>query len=236
MSLLELDKVCAGYGDVPVLHDVSVSVQEGQLAAIVGSNGAGKTTLLKTISGLIKPTRGKITLMGQVISGLDDFRIVEHGAVQVPEGRQLFGDMTVLENLEMGSYTREAKKDRARMLQEVLALFPVLAERRFQRANTLSGGEQQMLAIGRALMSKPKLLMLDEPSLGLAPMLVDQLFEVIQAVNTRGTTVLMVEQNAQQVLLAADSAYVLENGQVVMQGPGQDLLASPELKSAYLGL
>ncbi|MGQ9676133.1 MAG: ABC transporter ATP-binding protein [Chloroflexota bacterium] len=236
MALLELNGLYAGYGEISVLRDVSIKVEEGQFTSIVGSNGAGKTTLMRTISGLMKPKRGEIRFQGKVISGIDDYKIVELGLIQVPENRQLFFDMTVLENLEMGSFTKEARRHRGRSLEIVFDLFPVLSERKNQVSKTLSGGEQQMLAVGRALMSMPKMLMLDEPSLGLAPVAVQRLFSAVQEINKRGTTVLLVEQNVQKALSMCDHAYVLENGCVVMEGVGKDLLDRPELRTAYLGV
>ncbi len=236
MPLLELTNVYAGYKDAPVLSDITISVEEGQITSIVGSNGAGKTTLLRTISGLLAPSAGKITFAGQDITGAQPHLIVEMGISQVPEGRQLFPHMTVEGNLLVGSHTKSAKEHRQANLEWVFELFPILKERRNQLARTLSGGEQQMLATGRALMSNPKLLMLDEPSLGLAPLLVDTVFQVVRDICNRGTTVLLIEQNVQQALEMAEQAYVLENGSVVMRGNGKALLGNEELRKAYLGL
>ena len=236
MPLLEVRDLRSGYKHVPVLHGVSFDVAAGEIVTIVGSNGAGKTTLLKTVSGLLEPFAGEIRFDGQPIHGLPSHRIVERGVVQVPEGRQLFGHLTVRENLVVGSHVREARARRAETLAMVFELFPVLAEREEQLARTLSGGEQQMLATARALMARPRLLMLDEPSWGLAPMLVRRLFEALVEINRRGVSIVLVEQNVQQALSMAQRAWVLERGAIVMQGAGKDLLDDPELKTAYLGL
>ena len=236
MPLLEVRGLRSGYKHVPVLHGVSFDVAAGEIVTIVGSNGAGKTTLLKTVSGLLEPFAGEIRFDGQPIHGLPSHRIVERGVVQVPEGRQLFAHLTVRENLVVGSHLREARARRKETLAMVLELFPVLAEREEQLARTLSGGEQQMLATARALMARPRLLMLDEPSWGLAPMLVRRLFEALVEINRRGVSIVLVEQNVQQALSMAQRAWVLERGAIVMQGAGKDLLDDPELKTAYLGL
>jgi len=236
MPLLEVRGLRSGYKHVPVLHGVSFDVAAGEIVTIVGSNGAGKTTLLKTVSGLLAPFAGEIRFDGQPIHGLPSHRIVERGVVQVPEGRQLFGHLTVRENLVVGSHVREARARRAETLAMVLELFPVLAEREEQLARTLSGGEQQMLATARALMARPRLLMLDEPSWGLAPMLVRRLFEALVEINRQGVSIVLVEQNVQQALSMAQRAWVLERGAIVMQGAGKDLLDDPKLKTAYLGL
>jgi branched-chain amino acid transport system ATP-binding protein len=236
MPLLEVRGLRSGYKHVPVLHGVSFDVAAGEIITIVGSNGAGKTTLLKTVSGLLEPFAGEIRFDGQAIHGLPSHRIVERGVVQVPEGRQLFGHLTVRENLVVGSHVREARARRAETLAMVFELFPVLAEREEQLARTLSGGEQQMLATARALMARPRLLMLDEPSWGLAPMLVRRLFEALVEINRHGVSIVLVEQNVQQALSMAQRAWVLERGAIVMQGAGRDLLDDPELKTAYLGL
>jgi len=236
MPLLEVRGLKSGYKHVPVLHGVSFDVAAGEIVTIVGSNGAGKTTLLKTVSGLLEPFAGEIRFDGQPIHGLPSHRIVERGVVQVPEGRQLFGHLTVRENLVVGSHVREARARRAETLAMVLELFPVLAEREEQLARTLSGGEQQMLATARALMARPRLLMLDEPSWGLAPMLVRRLFEALVEINRHGVSIVLVEQNVQLALSMAQRAWVLERGSIVMQGAGKDLLDDPELKTAYLGL
>ena len=236
MPLLEVRGLRSGYKHVPVLHGVSFDVAAGEIVTIVGSNGAGKTTLLKTVSGLLAPFAGEIRFDGQPIHGLPSHRIVERGVVQVPEGRQLFGHLTVRENLVVGSHVREARARRTETLAMVFELFPVLAEREEQLARTLSGGEQQMLATARALMARPRLLMLDEPSWGLAPMLARRLFEALVEINRRGVSIVLVEQNVQQALSMAQRAWVLERGAIVMQGAGKDLLDDPKLKTAYLGL
>ena len=236
MSLLEVIDLEAGYKRVPVLHRVSFGVEEGEIIAIVGSNGAGKTTLLRTISGLLHPFAGRILFQGAPIHGMEPHRVVERGIVQVPEGRQLFGYLTVSQNLRVGSYSKEGRKRRQETLEVVYELFPVLYERRDQLARTLSGGEQQMLATARALMAKPKLLMMDEPSWGLAPILVRRLFETCCQINQKGCTILLVEQHVHQVLSVSHRAYVMERGQVVSQGESQVLLEDPHLKESYLGI
>lgn len=235
MSLLQIEGLRAGYGDVQILRDVSISVDEGQIVALIGANGAGKTTTLRAISGLIDARGGTIHFGDQPIHDWPSHRIVDAGLVQVPEGRHLFGDMTVQENLELGSI-RRGRSRRRRTIDEVYGLFPRLGERRRQLAGTLSGGEQQMLAIGRALMTRPRLLMLDEPSLGLAPLIVADIFRIVQEVREAGTTVLIVEQNAVQTLAMADQGYVLENGEIVLQGSGETLLENEAVRDAYLGL
>lgn len=234
--LLEVKDLHSGYKDVPVLHGLSFQVEEGQIVTIVGSNGAGKTTLLRTISGLLAPSKGTIHFAGEAIQGFEPHRVVEKGIVQVPEGRQLFGYLTVNENLIAGSHIAAARSHRQETLQMVFDLFPVLAERRNQLARTLSGGEQQMLATARALMARPRLLMLDEPSWGLAPMLVRRLFDTVVQINRQGVSVLLVEQNVYQALSMAHQAYVLERGVLVMEGVGKELLENPELKASYMGL
>lgn len=236
MALLEVKELVSGYRDLDVLHGLNFQLEAGQFVSIVGSNGAGKTTLLRTISGLLKPRSGEIWLAGERVDGLEPHAIVERGITQVPEGRQLFPYMTVLENLEVGSYNRAARAQRQETLAMMFELFPILAERQQQQARTFSGGEQQMLATARALMSRPRLLMLDEPSWGLAPILVSRLFETLKQINQRGTTILLVEQNVGAALRLADHAYVLERGQIVLDGPGQELLARDELRAAYLGV
>lgn len=233
--MLRIDNLDAGYGDVKVLRQVSLQVGEGKIVALIGANGAGKTTLLRAVSGLIRASAGTIFFRDRAIHALPSHKIVQSGLIQVPEGRRLFPDMSVWENLEMGAY-RRGRSIREASLKTVINLFPRLEERKNQLAGTLSGGEQQMLAIGRALMSRPKLLMLDEPSLGLAPMLVASIFKVIQEIRDAGTTVLIVEQNAMQTLAMADQGYVMENGEIVYSGPGSELLENEEIRSAYLGL
>jgi branched-chain amino acid transport system ATP-binding protein len=232
--LLEVDKIDSGYIS-KVLHGVSFHVKDGELISVLGSNGAGKTTTLKTISGLLKPMAGQIKLDERRIDGLTPRKIVEIGVSLVPEWRKLFPYMTVLENLLMGAYTKKARKKKNDTLEWVYSIFPKLKERRSQLAMTLSGGEQQMVAIGRGLMSRPKILMLDEPSTGLAPVLVQKMFEVIEQIRKEGMTILLVEQNAAQALQIADRAYVLENGHVVLEG-SKDLIESEHVKRAYLGM
>jgi len=236
MALLEVRDLEAGYKRVPVLHGISFRVEEGEIVAIVGSNGAGKTTLLRTISGLLQPFAGQIRFQGVAIQGIEPHRVVERGIVQVPEGRQLFPHLTVQQNLQVGSYAREARSRRQESLEAVFGLFPVLYERRNQLGGTLSGGEQQMLATGRALMARPKLLMMDEPSWGLAPMLVRKLFDTCCQINQRGCTLLLVEQHVQQALSISHRAYVMERGQAVMEGESKALLEDPRLKESYLGM
>jgi branched-chain amino acid transport system ATP-binding protein len=233
--VLRIEGLSAGYGDVRVLHDLSLEVQEGEVVALVGANGAGKTTTMRTISGLLRPAAGRIDFLDRRIDRLSPARIVELGVVQVPEGRKVFPSMTVRENLELGSY-RRARSSRAESLERVFGMFPILHERQAQAAGTLSGGEQQMLAIGRALMARPRLIMLDEPSLGLAPRIVFEIFETIRAIRAEGLTVLLVEQNVQQSLRLADRGYVLENGRVALSGTGPELLASEHTRRAYLGI
>jgi branched-chain amino acid transport system ATP-binding protein len=236
VSLLELAGVDVAYGDLSALRGVDLVVEPGETLSVVGANGAGKTTMLRTISALLRPRRGEIRFEGERIDRLPCHRIVERGVVHVPEGRKIFPSLTVRENLELGSYTRAAKAHRAESLDRVLALFPRLRERPAQPAGTLSGGEQQMLAIGRALMTRPKLLMLDEPSLGLAPLIVQEIFHTIAEINRAGTTVLLVEQNTRQALALSRRGYVLENGRVVLVGSGAELLGNEHVRRAYLGL
>ena len=236
MSLLELRDVEVAYGDLPALRGVSVSVEAGETLSVVGANGAGKTTMLRAISGLLPPRAGQILLDGVRLDRLPSHAIVERGVVQVPEGRKIFPSLTVLENLELGSYVSAAKARRRDGLEQVFGLFPRLQERRGQAAGTMSGGEQQMLAIGRALMVRPRVLMLDEPSLGLAPIVVKEIFRVIGEINRLGTTVLLVEQNTRQALALSRRGYVLENGRVVLEGSGAELLGNAHVKRAYLGM
>ncbi len=232
--MLTLEAVDTGYGGLQILQGVSLDVADGQVVALLGANGAGKTTTLRAVSGLVRPWRGSITLDGQDLVGRSPHEIVRAGIVQVPEGRELFGTLTVGENLRMGAFTLP-RSQLASAQKEVEELFPVLGERRAQQAATLSGGQQQMLAIGRALMARPKILMLDEPSLGLAPKLVAQVFRTVEKVREAGLTVLLVEQNAAQALRLADHAYVLESGRVVLDGAGTQLLQNDRVRSAYLG-
>lgn len=236
MSLLELAGVDVAYGDLPALTGVDLVVEAGETLSVVGANGAGKTTMLRTISGLLRPRRGEVRFEGERIDRLPCHRVVERGVVHVPEGRKIFPSLTVRENLELGSYTRAAKARRAESLGRVFALFPRLRERAAQAAGTLSGGEQQMVAIGRALMTRPKVLMLDEPSLGLAPLLVTEIFRTLAEINRAGTTVLLVEQNTRQALVLSRRGYVLENGRVVLVGSGTELLGNEHVKRAYLGM
>ena len=236
MSLLELTGVDVAYGDLPALQGVDLVVEAGETLCVVGANGAGKTTMLRAISGLLRPRRGEVRFAGERIDRLPCHRVVERGVVHVPEGRKVFPSLSVRENLELGSYLRAARARRAESLQRVFALFPRLREREAQAAGTLSGGEQQMLAIGRALMTRPKLLMLDEPSLGLAPLIVKEIFDTIVAINRDGTTVLLIEQNTRQALALSRRGYVLENGRVALVGSGAELLGNPHVKRAYLGM
>ena len=236
MPLLELNNVTTKYGDLTAIRDVSLSVQEGHIISIVGSNGAGKTTLLNTISGVLPCAGGTISFAGKAINKLQPHEIVNQGIIQVPEGRLLFPDMTVLENLELGAFNFRSRKEIPSLLEVVYSYFPKLKTREGQLAGTLSGGEQQMVAIGRGLMAKPKLLMLDEPSLGLSPLIVSTVFETIQKIKSDGITVLLVEQNVMQSLMISDDVYVLENGSIVLNGQGKDLLNNPRVREAYLGL
>jgi branched-chain amino acid transport system ATP-binding protein len=235
-NILAIEDLRAGYGDVAVLRGASLVVGPREIVALVGANGAGKTTTLRAVSGLIRPTGGAIHFEGARIETLSPHEIVGRGLLQVPEGRKIFPSLTVQENLDLGAYARAAKARRAETRARVFALFPILAERRRQAAGTLSGGEQQMLAIGRSLMGGPRLLMLDEPSLGLAPQVVDRIFDVIRTINADGVPILLVEQNVQRSLAIADRAYVLEQGIVALSGPGRELLERDEVRKAYLGL
>jgi branched-chain amino acid transport system ATP-binding protein len=234
--VLRLDDVEVGYGDLTAVRGVSLEVREGEVVALIGSNGAGKTTTLKAISGLLPVRRGRIEWQGEPLRGLDSARIVARGLAHVPEGRQLFPTMTVLENLALGAGTALGRAHRTETLDRVFALFPRLSERRSQLAGTLSGGEQQMCAIGRGLMARPRLLMLDEPSLGLAPLVVRSIFDVLAAINREGTTVLLVEQNVARALALCRRAYVIENGAIALHGSREELLGNPHVKQAYLGL
>lgn len=236
MSLLEVENIDVFYDDVQAVWGVSLHVNEGEVVGIIGANGAGKSTTLNTISGLIKPRTGSIVFREQNVEHLPTEKIVESGIVQIPEARRLFPFMTVQENLEIGAYNRRAQDVKSQTLSEVFDLFPVLQERRNQLARTLSGGEQQMLAVGRGLMAKPVLLMLDEPSLGLAPMLVKAVFDAVRQINEGGTTVLLVEQDVRHSLELSHRGYVLENGRVVMEGKGDELLEDPHIRKAYLGV
>lgn len=233
--MLQVNNIDVFYGNIHALKDVSLEVNEGEIVTLIGANGAGKSTLLKTISGLLKPKHGTILYHSQQIGGKAAQTIVKNGISHVPEGRRVFANMSVEENLELGAYLRRDKGGIKKDLEHVFELFPILKERRKQMSGTLSGGEQQMLAMGRALMAKPKLLLLDEPSMGLAPLIVKQIFEIIQMVNKEGTTVLLVEQNAHMALSIADRAYVLETGKIVLSGTAKELQESEEVKAAYLG-
>jgi branched-chain amino acid transport system ATP-binding protein len=235
MALLEVEGLDAQYGRIKALDSVSLRVDEGEIVTLIGANGAGKTTTLRAISGLLKAARGSVRFAGREISRLSPDRIVRLGVGHSPEGRRVFARMSVRDNLELGAYTRRGRAEIAADMDEVFATFPRLLERAEQRAGTLSGGEQQMLAMGRALMSRPKLLMLDEPSLGLSPLLVETIFGVIRQINARGTTILLIEQNARQALSIADRGYVLEVGRVVYADNASVLLASEAVRSAYLG-
>ncbi len=234
--MLSVNKLNFSYGDLKVLWDIELEVHEGEIVTVVGANGAGKSTMLKNISRLVKPSSGSIIFNGESINGLASHQVVERGIVQVPEGRKIFPEMTVLENLRMGSYIKSAKKDREANVERVYAMFPRLKEREKQLGGTMSGGEQQMLAIGRGLMTNPKLLLLDEPSLGLSPLFVKIIFEIIQEINKQGVTILLVEQNVFQSLKIAGRAYVLETGRVVLSGSGSDLLSNDHVKKAFLGM
>lgn len=235
--MLKVNNIEVSYGDVQVLFDVSLNIEAGELVAVIGANGAGKTTLLRTISGLLRPHAGTIHFQDKVISTQPPHSMVASGIVQVPEGRLLFPDMTVRENLQMGAYLIKDKASVSESVQSVFSMFPILEERSDQLAGTLSGGEQQMLAIGRGLMGKPKLLMLDEPSLGLSPKLVQQVFKLVQQINQDlGVTVLLIEQNVRLSCEISDRAFVMENGRIVLSGPGCEMLENDHVRRAYLGL
>ena len=235
MSLIKVENLAAGYGLVEVLRNISLEINQGEVVAVLGSNGVGKTTLNNCLSGLIKPNHGKIFFQDEVISNKSPEEIVDMGLIHVPEGRKLFPNLTVKDNLELGSY-RRGKSNRFSNLENVLNIFPKLSERISQTAGTLSGGEQQMVAIGRGLMGDPRLLLLDEPSLGLSPLLVEQMFDLIKKISDNGLTVLLVEQNVTQSLSIADRAYVIEEGAIAISGLSKDLLKNAELKRSYLGL
>ena len=235
MALLEIKDLRVSYGFITALKGINIKVEEGQIVTLLGSNGAGKTTTLRAISGAIKPSGGSITLEGKEISSLPTYKIAKVGVTQSPEGRLLFSELTVEENLKVGAYGVKSKAQVRKNFERVYKLFPVLKERRTQIANTLSGGEQQMVAIGRALMSNPKIVLLDEPSLGLAPLVIEEIFEAFKKIREEGTTILIVEQNALQTLKIADYAYVLELGVIGMQGPADELIKDERLVEAYLG-
>jgi branched-chain amino acid transport system ATP-binding protein len=234
--VLTLSAVSASYGSVPAIGDISIDVGEGEAVGLLGANGAGKSTTLRAISGLMRLTAGTISFLGTNIAALPPYKVAELGIAHVPEGRQVFPEMTVQENLEIGAYVPRAKADRGRTLELVFSIFPVLAERRRQLAGTMSGGEQQMLAVGRGLMLKPRLLMLDEPSLGLAPVMTDITFQKIQEIHAMGTAILLVEQNVARALTLVQRAYVLESGRIIMRGSSADLANNKQVQAAYLGI
>lgn len=233
--MLKVDNINVYYGNIQALKGVSLEVKQGEIVTLIGANGAGKSTLLKTLSGLLKPKKGSVEYLGTSIAKKPAQLIVKAGISHVPEGRRVFSNMTVEENLDLGAYLRNDRQGIAKDLERVFELFPILLERRKQSAGTLSGGEQQMLAMGRAIMAKPKLLLLDEPSMGLAPLMVKTIFEIIKEINATGTTILLVEQNAHMALSIANRAYVIETGKVVISGDAKELQASEEVKAAYLG-
>ena len=236
MNLLEVRGIDVFYGNVQALWGVSFDVTEGQIVTVIGANGAGKSTTLKTLAGLMKPKTGTVLFGGRDVTGFAPFELVEQGLVLIPEARQLWPAMTVLENLELGAYGRRARRDRARTLESVFAMFPHLKERVRQNAGTLSGGEQQMCAIGRGLMARPKLLLLDEPALGLAPMLVREVFTSLKTIRDQGVTVVLVEQNVSHALAIADRAFVLETGRITLSGPARELARDRRVRDSYLGL
>ena len=235
MAMIEVKNLDVHYGLIQGVRDVSFEVNQGEVVSLIGANGAGKTSILRTISGLVRPSNGTITFEGQEIQKTPAQKIVASGLSQVPEGRHVFPGLSVLENLEMGAFLRKNREENAQNLKHVFQRFPRLEERKTQDAATLSGGEQQMLAMGRALMSQPKLLLLDEPSMGLAPIFIQEIFEIIKDIQKQGTTVLLIEQNANMALSIADRGYVLETGKVILSGTGKELLASDEVRKAYLG-
>ena len=234
--MLKVSEIDAYYGDMQALRNVSIDVNQGEVVSVIGSNGAGKSTLLKTVSGMLRPRTGSISLNGNEISRAPTSKIVENGISHVPEGRQIFPTMTVLENLEMGAQFPRTRKVQRETIDQVFTYFPRLKERLEQKAGTLSGGEQQMLAMGRGLMSLPALMMLDEPSLGLAPVLVSTIFEIIEKINEQGTSILLIEQNVFHSLKISNRGYVLENGEIALSGAGQELLENPHIRKTYLGL
>lgn len=233
--MLKVDDLHVAYGGIEALKGISLEVPEGKIVTLIGANGAGKSTLLRTIMGLEKPTKGKITYNDKDITGLNSQKIVTSGITLVPEGRRVFPNLTVLENLKIGAYLRNDTEEIEKDIKWIYEMFPRLEERSWQMAGTLSGGEQQMLALGRALMCRPKVIMMDEPSLGLAPLVIKDIFYIIQDINRRGVTILLIEQNANMALKVADLAYVLETGKITMTGSGKELLENPEVKAAYLG-
>mgnify|MGYP003602438618 FL=1 len=233
--MLKVKNLSVHYGMIQAIKDISFEVNEGEIVTLIGANGAGKSTILRTISGLVKPSSGENEYLGKPIHNVATRKIVEQGIAQVPEGRHVFKGLTVQENLDLGSFTRKDKQNLAGDLEAVFERFPILRERKNQDAATLSGGEQQMLAMGRALMTKPKLLLLDEPSMGLAPIFIKEIFHIIQDIQKQGTTILLIEQNANVALKIANRGYVLETGNIVLTGTGEELLASDEVQKAYLG-
>lgn len=235
MALLEVDNIHTYYGNIHALKGITISVDKGEIVTLVGGNGAGKSTTLNTISGILKPREGEIRLDGESLNPLRPHDIVAKGVSQAPEGRRIFGRLTVLENLEMGAYARSDRQAIAQDVERVFSIFPRLKERARQVGGTLSGGEQQMLAIARALMARPRVMLLDEPSMGLAPILVQEIFAIIQEINQQGTTILLVEQNANMALRIAGRGYVLETGRVALQGPSHELRENPQVKAVYLG-
>ncbi len=235
MAMLEVKDINVYYGAIHAIKGISLSVDEGEIVTLIGANGAGKSTTLRTISGLLKPKTGEIKFLGNNIAGMPAHKIVREGISQVPEGRRIFAEMTVLENLELGAFTRTDKDEIQADMKMVFGRFPRLEERRLQLAGTLSGGEQQMLAMGRALMSRPKLLLMDEPSMGLAPLLIKEIFNIIADIHKTGTTILLVEQNANMALSIANRAYVLETGRITISGDAKELAASEDIRKAYLG-
>jgi len=236
MATLQIRKLSFSYGDLQVLWDVDLDVKDGEIVTVLGANGAGKSTILRNVSRLVRPNAGSITLDGAELTRLQSHEVVERGIVQVPEARRIFPEMTVVENLRMGSFVKATRKDRERNMERVFGLFPRLAERKTQLGGTMSGGEQQMLAIARGLMGNPKVMLLDEPSLGLSPLLVKNIFEIIKEINKQGTTILLVEQNVYQSLHITHRAYVLETGRVVLSGTGAELLGNAHVKKAFLGM
>ena len=235
MAMLDIKDINVYYGAIHAIKGISLEVEEGEIVTLIGANGAGKSTTLRTISGLLKPKTGSITFLEKNIAGMSAHKIVREGISQVPEGRRIFAEMTVMENLELGAFIRNDKSEIEKDFKMIFGRFPRLEERKFQLAGTLSGGEQQMLAMGRALMSRPKLLLLDEPSMGLAPLLIREIFSIIVDINKTGTTVLLVEQNANMALSIANRAYVLETGRITISGDAKKLAASEEIRKAYLG-
>lgn len=235
MSMLKVENLSVHYGMIQAVRDVSFEVNEGEVVSLIGANGAGKTTILRTLSGLVRPSAGKIQFLGKEIQKMPAQKIVAGGLSQVPEGRHVFPGLTVMENLEMGAFLKKNREENQANLKKVFSRFPRLEERKNQDVATLSGGEQQMLAMGRALMSTPKLLLLDEPSMGLAPIFIQEIFDIIQDIQKQGTTVLLIEQNANKALAISDRGYVLETGKIVLSGTGKELAASDEVRKAYLG-